>query len=74
MKDVKRWLPGAIVSILLIAVRLYFVDLRAMVDAIRHANYPLLLVGCQSASLADRHRRRLRAWRHGFALLRRRHG
>src|SRR5512133_1621151 len=44
MKDVKRWLPGAIVSILLIATILYFVDLRAMVDAIRHANYPLLLV------------------------------
>jgi len=44
MKDVKRWLPGAIVSILLIAAILYFVDLRAMVDAVRHANYPLLLV------------------------------
>lgn len=44
MKDVKRWLPGAIVSILLIAAILYFVDLRAMLDAIRHANYPLLLV------------------------------
>ncbi len=42
MKDVKRWLPGAIVSILLIAAILYFVDLRAMVDAIRHANYALL--------------------------------
>jgi uncharacterized protein (TIRG00374 family) len=44
MKDLKRWLPGAIVSILLIAAILYFVDLRAMVNAIRHANYPLLLV------------------------------
>ncbi len=44
MKDVKRWLPGAIVSILLIAAILYFVDLRAMVDAVRHANYPLLFV------------------------------
>jgi len=44
MKDVKRWLPGAIVSILLIAAILYFVDLRAMVDAVRHANFPLLLV------------------------------
>jgi len=42
MKDVKRWLPGAIVSILLIAAILYFVDLRAMVDAIRKANYALL--------------------------------
>jgi hypothetical protein len=44
MKDIKRWLPGAIVSILLIVVILYFVDLRAMVDAVRHANYFLLLV------------------------------
>src|SRR5512141_739009 len=45
MKDVKRWLPGAIVSILLIAAILYFVDLRAMLDAIRHANYGLLAIG-----------------------------
>ena len=44
MKDIKRWLPGAIVSILLIAAILYFVDLRAMVDAVRHANFPMLLV------------------------------
>jgi len=44
MKDVKRWLPGAIVSILLIAAILYFVDLRAMVAAIRKANYALLAV------------------------------
>jgi uncharacterized protein (TIRG00374 family) len=44
MKDVKRWLPGAIVSILLIVAILYFVDLRAMVHAIRNANYPLLIV------------------------------
>src|SRR5215217_3331382 len=42
MKDVKRWLPGAIVSILLIAAILYFVDLGAMLDAVRHANIPLL--------------------------------
>ena len=44
MKDVKRWLPGAVISILLIAVILYFVDLRAMVDAMRNANYGLLLI------------------------------
>src|SRR5215208_1028830 len=44
MKDVKRWLPGAIVSILLIAAILYFVDLRAMVAAIRKANHALLAV------------------------------
>ena len=45
MKDVKRWLPGAIISILLIVAILYFVDLRAMLDAIRHANYGLLAIG-----------------------------
>ena len=44
MKDVKRWLPGALISILLIAAILYFVDLRAMVDAMRTANYSLLLI------------------------------
>ena len=43
MKDIKRWLPGAIVSILLIAAILYFVDLGAMMEAVRHANFPLLL-------------------------------
>ena len=44
MKDAKRWLPGAIVSIVLIAVILYFVDLGAMVDAMRTANYALLAI------------------------------
>ena len=43
MKDAKRWLPGALISILLIAAILYFVDLRAMVDAMRTANYGMLL-------------------------------
>ena len=38
------WLPGAIVSLLLIAAILYFVDLRAMLDAMRTANYSLLLI------------------------------
>ena len=42
MKEAKRWLPGAVISILLIAAILYFVDLRAMVAAIRHANYRIL--------------------------------
>ena len=42
MKDWKRWLPGAIISILLIVAILYFVDLRVMVDALRNANYGLL--------------------------------
>ena len=44
MKDAKRLLPGAIVSILLIAAILYFVDLGAMVNAIRNANYGLLAI------------------------------
>ena len=42
MKDAKRWLPGTVISIGLIAAILYFVDLRAMVNAIRNANYGLL--------------------------------
>ena len=44
MKDAKRWLPGALISILLIAAILYFVDLSAMLDAIRNANYGLLAI------------------------------
>jgi glycosyltransferase 2 family protein len=44
MKDIKRWLPGALISILLIAAILYFVDLGAMVDAMRNANYGLLSI------------------------------
>ena len=42
MKDAKRWLPGAIISIAFIAVFLYFVDLGEMVKAIRNANYAML--------------------------------
>jgi uncharacterized protein (TIRG00374 family) len=42
MKDAKRWLPGAIISIGLIVAILFFVDLRAMADAIRNANYGML--------------------------------
>ena len=42
MKDWKRWLPGAIISIGLIAAILYFVDLGKMVDAVRNANYGFL--------------------------------
>jgi glycosyltransferase 2 family protein len=45
MKDIKRWLPGAIISIGLIVVILYFVDLRAVAKAIRNANYVLLAIG-----------------------------
>ena len=42
MKDVKRLLPGALISIGLIAAILYFVDFRTMWNAIRTANYSLL--------------------------------
>ncbi len=44
MKDAKRWLPGALVSILLIAGILYFVDFRQMAEAFRSANYLILTV------------------------------
>jgi len=44
MKDWKRWLPGAIISIGLIAAILYFVDLGEMVNAMRTANYGLLAI------------------------------
>jgi uncharacterized protein (TIRG00374 family) len=44
MKDAKRWLPGAIISIGLIIAILYVVDLRAMVEAIRNANYVRLSI------------------------------
>jgi uncharacterized protein (TIRG00374 family) len=44
MKDVKRWLPGAVISLLLIAAILYFVDLRAMLESVRNADYGLLLI------------------------------
>jgi uncharacterized protein (TIRG00374 family) len=42
MKDAKRWLPGALVSIVLIGAILYFVDFREMAQAIRSANYLIL--------------------------------
>lgn len=43
MKDIKRWLPGALVSILLIFGILYFVDFSKTLEAIRKANYLFLL-------------------------------
>jgi len=43
-KSARRWLPGVIISIIAIAAILYFVDLQKFVDAIRTANYWLLLV------------------------------
>jgi uncharacterized protein (TIRG00374 family) len=44
MKDAKRWLPGAIISVLLIVGILYFVDLSETVKAIQKADYILLLI------------------------------
>ena len=44
MKDFRRMLPGLLVSLVLIAAILYFVDLNAMLAAIKTANYLLLLV------------------------------
>ncbi|HEX8990432.1 MAG TPA: lysylphosphatidylglycerol synthase transmembrane domain-containing protein [Anaerolineales bacterium] len=41
-KDLKRWLPGAIVSIVLIAAIVYFVDIPKVIAAIRAANYRIL--------------------------------
>lgn len=38
----KRWLPGALVSIVLIGAILYFVDFREMAQSIRSANYLIL--------------------------------
>src|SRR5690242_11053199 len=42
MKDIKRLIPGLLVSIILIAAILYFVDFNVMWNAIRHADYRLL--------------------------------
>ena len=45
MKNAKRWLPGALISLLLIAAILYFVDLRAVLAAMRAADYRILAAG-----------------------------
>jgi len=42
VKEIKRWLPGAIISLLAVAAILYFVDFERLGEAIRQANYPLL--------------------------------
>ncbi len=42
MKDIKRWLPGAVISLILVAAILYFVDFHSMAEAVRRANYYLL--------------------------------
>ncbi|HSG42093.1 MAG TPA: lysylphosphatidylglycerol synthase transmembrane domain-containing protein [Anaerolineales bacterium] len=45
MKEWKRWLPGVLISIVLIAIILYFVDLSETLNALRDANYVLLAIG-----------------------------
>ncbi len=42
LKDSKRWLPGALISIALIFIILYFVDFNAMLTALRNADYRLV--------------------------------
>jgi uncharacterized protein (TIRG00374 family) len=42
-KSARRWLPGVIISLVAIAAILYFVDLKRFMEAIRSANYWLLL-------------------------------
>lgn len=42
LKGAGRWLPGALVSVLLIGGILYFVDLQKVLDAIRSADYAIL--------------------------------
>jgi uncharacterized protein (TIRG00374 family) len=42
MKDIKRLIPGALISIALIAAIFYFVDFQTMWNAIRNADYRLL--------------------------------
>ncbi|MBI5842587.1 MAG: flippase-like domain-containing protein [Chloroflexi bacterium] len=43
-KQIGRWLPGALVSVLLIAAILYFVDIPTMLTSIRNADFRLLAV------------------------------
>jgi uncharacterized protein (TIRG00374 family) len=42
-KSARRWLPGVVISLIAILVIIRFVDLHRFVDAIRSANYGLLL-------------------------------
>ena len=44
LKNSKKWLPGALVSIVVIAAILYFVDFSKMLEAIRAADYRILAV------------------------------
>ena len=51
LRNSKRWLPGALISILLIAAILYFVDIPAMFAAIRAADYGILAVAMATSFL-----------------------
>jgi hypothetical protein len=51
LKEAKRWLPGAIISLVLIAAILYFVDLPRMFAAIRAADYGILALATVLAFL-----------------------
>jgi glycosyltransferase 2 family protein len=42
MKDIKRWLPGVLISVVLIAAILYFVDIETTLKALGKANYGLI--------------------------------
>lgn len=42
-KSARRWLPGALISLALVAAIVYFVDLKKMVAALRNADYRFLL-------------------------------
>jgi uncharacterized protein (TIRG00374 family) len=55
-KSIRRWLPGVLISLVAIAAILYYVDLQRFLEAIRSANYWLLLVvfGCLMIWLAIR--------------------
>jgi hypothetical protein len=44
-KSARRWLPGVIISLVAIFLIIKFVDLHRLVDAVRSANYWILLAG-----------------------------
>lgn len=46
IKEAKRWLPGASISILLIAAILFFVDWSKVLTALQSANYWILALAC----------------------------
>jgi len=45
LKSLRRMLPGLVISLIIVAVILYFVDLKKTLAAIQAANYGLLLIG-----------------------------